>query len=78
MKRTEGGEFVDTHLRWRDVDTFLTTEQSQILLDWIVVTGKNLTAIYITHGHSDHFFGLAIVANAKTILETEKIAIALV
>ena len=41
------------------VDTFLTTEQSQILVDWVVASGKNLTAIYITHGHGDHFFGLA-------------------
>jgi glyoxylase-like metal-dependent hydrolase (beta-lactamase superfamily II) len=41
------------------VDTFLTTEQSQILLDWILASGKNLTAIYVTHGHGDHFFGLA-------------------
>src|ERR1700686_2812768 len=41
------------------VDTFLTTEQSQTLLDWIVASSKNLTAIYITHGHGDHFFGLA-------------------
>src|SRR6202790_786942 len=41
------------------VDTFLTTEQSQTLLDWIVASGKSLTAIYITHGHGDHFFGLA-------------------
>ena len=41
------------------VDTFLTTEQSQTLLDWIVASGKNLTAIYLTHGHGDHFFGLA-------------------
>jgi glyoxylase-like metal-dependent hydrolase (beta-lactamase superfamily II) len=41
------------------VDTFLTTDQSQILLDWVVARGKNLTAIYITHGHGDHFFGLA-------------------
>ena len=41
------------------VDTFLTTEQSQTLLDWIVASGKNLTAIYITHWHGDHFFGLA-------------------
>jgi len=32
------------------VDTFLTTEQSQTLLDWIVASGKNLTAIYITRG----------------------------
>src|SRR5258705_1890503 len=41
------------------VDTFLTIEQSQILLNWIVASGKNLTAIYLTHGHGDHFFGLA-------------------
>jgi len=26
------------------VDTFLTTEQSQTLLDWVVPSGKNLTA----------------------------------
>src|SRR5438128_5761960 len=41
------------------VDTFLTTDQSQTLLDWVVASGKNLTAIYVTHGHGDHFFGLA-------------------
>jgi glyoxylase-like metal-dependent hydrolase (beta-lactamase superfamily II) len=41
------------------VDTFLTSEQSQTLLDWVVASGKNLTAIYVTHGHGDHFFGLA-------------------
>jgi len=41
------------------VDTFLTTEQSKTLLDWVVASGKNLTTIYITHGHGDHFFGLA-------------------
>jgi glyoxylase-like metal-dependent hydrolase (beta-lactamase superfamily II) len=41
------------------VDTFLTTAQSQTLLDWVVASGKNLTTIYITHGQGDHFFGLA-------------------
>jgi glyoxylase-like metal-dependent hydrolase (beta-lactamase superfamily II) len=41
------------------VDTLLTAEQSKTLLDWVVASGKNLTAIYITHGHGDHFFGLA-------------------
>jgi glyoxylase-like metal-dependent hydrolase (beta-lactamase superfamily II) len=41
------------------VDTLLTTEQSRILLDRVVASGKNLVAIYITHGRGDHFFGLA-------------------
>jgi len=41
------------------VDTFLTTDQSLTLLDWLIASGKNLTAIYVTHGHGDHFFGLA-------------------
>ena len=40
------------------VDTFLTLAQSQTLLNWVVASGKNLTAIYLTHGHGDHFFGL--------------------
>jgi glyoxylase-like metal-dependent hydrolase (beta-lactamase superfamily II) len=41
------------------VDTFLTTEQSRTLVNWVAASGKNLVAIYITHGHGDHFFGLA-------------------
>lgn len=41
------------------VDTFLTAAQSQTLLDWVVASGKTLTAIYVTHAHGDHFFGLA-------------------
>src|SRR5271156_1366666 len=41
------------------VDTLLTAEQSKTLSDWVVASGKNLTTIYITHGHGDHFFGLA-------------------
>jgi glyoxylase-like metal-dependent hydrolase (beta-lactamase superfamily II) len=41
------------------VDTFLTLEQSAQLVDEVAASGKNLTYVYITHGHGDHFFGLA-------------------
>ena len=43
------------------VDTFLSEQQSRELLDWIVESEKNLTTIYITHGHGDHFFGLNLL-----------------
>ncbi|KFZ17094.1 hypothetical protein V502_04755 [Pseudogymnoascus sp. VKM F-4520 (FW-2644)] len=42
------------------VDALLTTAQADELADWVelVILSKLLTAIYITHGYSDHFFGL--------------------
>jgi len=40
------------------VDTFLTLDQSVQLADAVAASGKNLTHVYITHGHGDHFFGL--------------------
>jgi glyoxylase-like metal-dependent hydrolase (beta-lactamase superfamily II) len=43
------------------VDTFLTIDQSRTLLDWVVASGKNLTAIYLTHGHGDHVFGVGSI-----------------
>lgn len=38
------------------VDTFITLEQNRTLVEWIAASGKNLTTIYATHGHGDHFF----------------------
>jgi len=53
------------------VDTFLSTQQSQELVDWVAESGKNLTTIYVTHAHGDHFFGLKLLLdrfpNAKAI-----------
>jgi glyoxylase-like metal-dependent hydrolase (beta-lactamase superfamily II) len=40
------------------VDAFMTVKQADALADWVVASGKNLTAIYITHGHGDHWFGI--------------------
>lgn len=39
------------------VDTAITVAQNQKIAEWIAASGKNLTAIYATHGHGDHFFG---------------------
>jgi glyoxylase-like metal-dependent hydrolase (beta-lactamase superfamily II) len=43
------------------VDTFITVEQAGALADWVAASGKNLTTIYATHGHGDHFFGATTV-----------------
>jgi glyoxylase-like metal-dependent hydrolase (beta-lactamase superfamily II) len=43
------------------VDTFLTVDQANDLADWVAASGKNLTTIYVTHAHGDHFFGLKIL-----------------
>ena len=40
------------------VDAFMTVEQANALADWVSARGKNLTTIYITHGHGDHWFGI--------------------
>src|SRR3989454_5810249 len=43
------------------VDTPITVEQALALANWVVASGKNLTTIYATHGHGDHFFGTSTV-----------------
>src|SRR5438034_8501182 len=40
------------------VDAFMTVEQASALADWVASKNKNLTTIYITHGHGDHWFGV--------------------
>src|SRR6202042_1974146 len=43
------------------VDALLTVGQAHDLVEWIDGHGKNLTTVYITHGHGDHWFGLRAV-----------------
>src|SRR3984893_13792843 len=45
------------------VDAFITVEQANALADWVKRSGKNLTTIYATHGHGDHFFGIGSLLN---------------
>lgn len=39
------------------VDPPLSIEQTAAVGDWIEASGKALQAIYVTHGHGDHWFG---------------------
>ena len=53
------------------VDAYLTTKQTSALADWVASKRKNLTAIYMTHGHGDHWFGVGALLerflNAKVV-----------
>ena len=53
------------------VNAYMTTKQANTLADWVASKGKNLTTIYITHGHGDHWFGVGTLLdrfpNAKVV-----------
>ncbi len=61
------------------VDTPITVEQARALANWVAASGKNLTTIYATHGHGDHFFGTSTVLerfpNARFVARPEVIKI---
>jgi glyoxylase-like metal-dependent hydrolase (beta-lactamase superfamily II) len=57
-------------------DPAFTTDQAREVGDWVPSNGRNLTDIFITHPHGDHWFaaqpmaerfGARIVASAGTI-----------
>ena len=61
------------------VDAPITVEQARSAANWIAASGKNLTTIYATHGHGDHFFAATTVLerfpNARFVARPEVIKI---
>jgi glyoxylase-like metal-dependent hydrolase (beta-lactamase superfamily II) len=43
------------------VDALMTVEQARSLRAWIEAHERNLTTIYVTHGHGDHHFGASVL-----------------
>lgn len=59
-------------------DPGMTADQARALGDWVAAKDRNLTDIFITHGHGDHWFatgllaerfGARVVATAGTIAQ---------
>jgi len=46
------------------IDAQWTLSSTHRVIAEIVDTGKNLTTIYLTHAHPDHYFGAGIIAEA--------------
>jgi glyoxylase-like metal-dependent hydrolase (beta-lactamase superfamily II) len=59
------------------VDAYMTTKQANALADWVASKGKNLTTIYITHGHGDHWFGVGTLLerfpNARAVAMSDAV-----
>src|SRR5271156_5387167 len=59
------------------VDPLTTVFEAEALAAWVALHHRNLTTIYITHGHFDHFFGLSVLLDhfpdAKAIATPESI-----
>jgi glyoxylase-like metal-dependent hydrolase (beta-lactamase superfamily II) len=59
-------------------DPGMTEDQAEALGDWVAAKDRNLTDIFVTHGHGDHWFaagllaerfGARVVATAGTITQ---------
>ena len=59
-------------------DPPMTAAQARVLGDWVAGKGRNVTDVFITHGHGDHWFavgllaerfGARVVASAGTIAQ---------
>ena len=59
------------------VDALLTEDEGNRLAGWVRSSGKEPRAIFVTHGHADHFFGagpvLAAVPGAELIASDQHV-----
>src|SRR6201999_1877365 len=59
------------------VDALVTIDEGERLTEWVRGTGKGLRAIFVTHGHGDHFFGagplLAAFPGARLIASDQQV-----
>ena len=60
-------------------DAFMTVKQANALADWVASKNKNLTTIYVTHGHGDHWFGIGTLLerfpNAKAVASADAVTV---
>jgi glyoxylase-like metal-dependent hydrolase (beta-lactamase superfamily II) len=63
----KGGSPVASTLIYGNEDAVLTdpaftTDQAEALGDWVAEKGRNVTDIFVTHGHGDHWFAAGLLA----------------
>ena len=44
-------------------DPGMTTDQARVLGDWVAGKDRNVTDIFVTHGHGDHWFAAGLLAD---------------
>ena len=61
------------------VDALMTFREATALADWVGLHERQLTTIYITHGHADHYLGLSVLLsrfpNARAVASTGTVAL---
>jgi len=61
------------------VDTTATVAEAETLARWVELHHRNLTTIYITHGHIDHYAGLSVLQrhfpDARAIATPQSVAL---
>ena len=46
-------------------DTLVANDQVDALAEWVRGFGKRRTGVYVTHGHTDHWGGLAVFSSTS-------------